>query len=183
MPVTFLQPGRLAAEMSPEEYTRRLKPVQHKMYRFALHLLHDGATAKDVVQDVSVKLWQQRQKLPEIENLEAWCIRLTKNRCLDVLRSKGYGHNGLDHQPERADPALMPDDKLEQRDLRHKIDQLLRQLPQNQGMAMHLRDIEGLSYQEIADTLDISLAQVKINIHRARKFVRRELEKINAYGI
>jgi len=183
MSVTFMEATRLAPEMSPEEYTRRIKPVQHKMYRFALHLLHDGATAKDVVQDVSLKLWQQRQKLHQIENLEAWCIRLTKNRCIDLIRAKGYRNDGLDSQPEHPAPGLMPDGKTEQRDLMQKVSRLIRQLPKNQAMTMHLRDIEGLSYQEIAETLDLSLSQVKVNIHRARKTVRRELEKITAYGI
>ena len=55
----------------------------------------------------------------------------------------------------------------------------MQRLPDKQRMVMELRDIEGLSYQEVADALEISLDQVKVNIYRARIAMRKELEKMN----
>ena len=56
-------------------------------------------------------------------------------------------------------------------------------LPEKQRQVMHLRDIEGYSYQEICEILEIDMSQVKVNLFRARNSVRERLQKINAYGL
>jgi len=169
--------------MKPREFTHLINPIKDKLFRFAVRLLKDQAGAKDVVQDVCIKLWQQRDRLDKIDNLEAWSMRLIRNRCLDVLRSPSNRMGGLEEKPEESDPHLTPGDLTEQKDMVRHLRQLMQKLPQKQRLVMHLRDLEGLSYQEIADTLDMTMAQVKVNIFRARTRIRTELEKTNAYGL
>merc|ERR1711916_406580 len=143
--------------MKPTEFTHLINPIRDKLFRFALRMLKDPAAAKDVVQDVCIKLWRQRDRLDEIDNLEAWSMRLVRNRCLDVLRSPSSRMGGLDEKPEECDPHLTPGDLTEQSDLMRHLRRLMQALPQKQRLVMHLRDLEGLSYQEIADTLDMTM--------------------------
>lgn len=183
MLVTSSFSARLGSDMSSETFIQLIKPVQQKMYRLALRLLRDPAAAQDAVQDVSLKLWRQRQDLDEIRNLEAWCMRLARNRCLDILRSVARKTDDLEHHPEECDREPLPDGRAEQQDLMLQIRLLMDQLPEPQKLTMHLRDIEGYTYQQIADTLGLSLAQVKINLFRARKSVRTQIIKTTSYGL
>lgn len=169
--------------MTPEEFTTLISASGDKMYRFALRMLNDSGRAKDAVQDVCMKLWRQRDQLQSIDNLEAWCMRLTRNRCIDFLRSPANRVNGLEHSADQKAAGKHPDSLTEQNDTMERITRLMKKLPAQQRMAMHLRDIEGMSYKEIAEVLDLSMAQVKITIFRARKAVRIQLENANAYGL
>ena len=64
-----------------------------------------------------------------------------------------------------------------------RIDELMTQLPDKQRQVMHLRDIEGHSYNEICEILELDMSQVKVNLFRARNAVREKLIKLNAYGL
>jgi len=76
-----------------------------------------------------------------------------------------------------------PYEQTETQDVLQMIDQLLQRLPTAQQQVLQLRDMEGYAYQEISDLLDMPLAQVKVNLFRARKALREQLTKMNAYGI
>jgi len=132
-------------------------PIRHKLYRFALRITGSVHEAEDVVQEVLEKVWKTAPDQTEnVQNWEAWC--------------------GLH---ERKTDLISPADAAESRDLAAGIRKMMQELPEKQRLVMHLRDIEELSYDEIAETLSISLEQVKINLYRARKTIReRMLEKI-----
>ena len=63
-------------------------PLKNKLFRFALKMVHNVAEAEDIVQEVMIKIWDQRDSMSEIKNIEAWCVRLTKNLTFDKLKSK-----------------------------------------------------------------------------------------------
>lgn len=63
-------------------------PISNKLLRFAFQILQNEEEAKDVLQDVFLKLWQKRDELGKVENLEAFAIRMIRNRCLDLIRSR-----------------------------------------------------------------------------------------------
>ena len=169
--------------MTPDEFTKHISAFSDKLYRFAHKMLNDSERAKDAVQDVCMKLWRQRDQLHAIENLEAWCMRLIKNRCIDLLRSPANKVDNLDKQNEKRAYGHSPDAFTEQKDTLHRIKSFMKKLPQKQSIVMHLRDVEGMSYQEIADLMDITMPQVKITLFRARKAIRTQLENANAYGL
>ena len=73
--------------MVARDFKTTVLPVSKKLLRFATHFLKDEDEAHDVVQDVFLKLWQKRDTLGEIENIEAFAMRMTRNRCLDVIRA------------------------------------------------------------------------------------------------
>ncbi len=170
--------------MNLEAFKNRVLPAKNKLFRFAYRLLDNEEEAKDVVQDVLIKVWNGREQMDQVENWEAWCMRLTKNLSLDRLRSRQ--RKATDPMEEGFDirnETLSPHDTTELGESMQRISQLIAALPEKQRQVIHLRDIEGYSYNEICEILDLEMSQVKVNLFRARNSVREKLLKINAYGL
>ncbi|MCC7244957.1 MAG: RNA polymerase sigma factor [Saprospiraceae bacterium] len=163
--------------MNPTLFHEQIFPIRHKLFRFALRITGNSHEAEDVVQEVLEKVWKSSPEHVEtVQNWEAWCMTLTRNRSLDKTRSNALRRTApLEGVQDRSVESATPAQRAEQRDLVHQVKRLMQELPEKQRLVMHLRDIEELSYEEIADTLGISLDQVKINLHRARKAVREHM--------
>ena len=169
--------------MNLEDFETRVLPAKNKLFRFALRLLGSSEEAKDVVQETMIKVWNGRD-MAEVQNMEAWCMRITKNLSLDKLRSKQRKLTGsIDVRFDMVHESLSPHEKTEIHESMKRIDELMANLPDKQRQVMHLRDIEGYSYNEICDVLELDMNQVKVNLFRARNAVREKLIKLNAYGL
>lgn len=170
--------------MQPAEFKQKVFIYRNEMYRFALTYVKDGDEAKDIVQDVLIKLWETRMDLLVKENLKAWCMALTRNKALDALKRVGRKRKtNLDGSGLHlvADEDL-PSARLQHREEIQMVNKALENLSEKQRAVFQLRDIEGQSYLEIAETLEMDMNQVKVNIHRARKAIRKNLEKLHSYG-
>lgn len=170
--------------MNLEAFQNRVLPAKNKLFRFAYRLLDDEEEAKDVVQEVMIKVWNGREGMDEVQNWEAWCMRIAKNLSLDRIRSRQRKstdpiEDGFDIRNE----TLSPHETTELSESMQRINQLIAALPEKQRQVIHLRDIEGYSYNEICEILDLDMSQVKVNLFRARNSVREKLVKINAYGL
>ncbi len=161
--------------MTTNEFQHTVAPIKDKLYRFALRMLDNIPEAQDVVQEVLIKLWQQRERLTQVTNVEAWTMRMTSNMSIDKMRNKHWRTEDVSGIVQFATPASSPDRLTEQADTMQHISNVIAQLPEKQRSVMHLRDIEGYSYQEIEEALGIPLNQVKVNLFRARKYVRTQL--------
>jgi RNA polymerase sigma factor (sigma-70 family) len=170
--------------MDLETFQNRVFPVKNKLFRFAFRLLGSSEEAKDVVQEVFIKVWNGREQLEGIQNMEAWCMRITKNLSLDRLRQQQRRPtDDLEKGSYVQHGALSPHDSTEMMESMKRIGELMHSLPEKQRQVMHLRDVEGYSYNEICDILELDMSQVKVNLFRARNAVREKLQKINAYGL
>ena len=166
-----------------EEFKKIVMPTQNKLYRFALRLLGSTQEAEDVVQEVMLKVWDKRSELPSYQNVEAWCMKITKNLSLDKLKSK---HRKMQFTAVEVDIPTgegNPQKTAEINDTMQQLKKIMAQLPSQQQMVMQLRDVEGYSYKEISSMLDLSMDQVKVNLFRARDKVRKQLIKTERYGI
>jgi RNA polymerase sigma-70 factor (ECF subfamily) len=169
--------------MNQEDFESRVLPAKNKLYRFAFKLLGSSEEAKDVVQETMIKVWNGRD-LAEVQNMEAWCMRITKNLSLDKLRSRQRKATGpMNDGFDVAHESLSPFEKTELHESMKRINELMTALPEKQRQVMHLRDVEGYSYNEICDILELDMSQVKVNLFRARNAVREKLIKLNAYGL
>jgi len=74
--------------MTVETFKIEVLPLKHKLYRFAKRLLKNATEAEDIVQEVFIRLWSRREKLSEYKSIEAFAMTITKNLCLDNLKSK-----------------------------------------------------------------------------------------------
>ena len=151
-------------------------PLGDKLYRLALRITLNRAEAEDVVQDTLLKVWEHRNEWEQINNLEAFAIATCRNRALDVLKRAGRKTAPLDVVDNRQQTADNGQQSLEAREQLSLVRRLMDGLPEVQRAIMLMRDIEGQTYQEIAQVLDISETQVKVYLHRARTKVKMGLE-------
>ena len=170
--------------MNIEAFENRVLPTKNKLFRFAFRLLGSQEDAKDVVQEVMLKVWNGREQMDTIDNMEAWCMRITKNMSLDRLRSKQRRvTDSMEEGFEIRQESLSPHERTEIQESMQRVNELMKALPEKQRQVMHLRDIEGYSYNEICEILELDMSQVKVNLFRARGAVREKLVKMNAYGL
>jgi RNA polymerase sigma-70 factor (family 1) len=171
--------------MPDQIFQKEVLPLKAKLYRLSLHVLENEEDAKDVLQDALIKLWDQRAKLVALESVEAWCMRVVRNLSLDKIKSRKYRMTSDVTEIQERIPTLKstPLEHAEQMELRKRIHELVMQLPERFRRIFELRDMDGLSYQEIAEVLDIEVSEVKTNLHRARKQLREQLTKMQLYGV
>jgi len=170
--------------MQLQEFKNTVLPIKNKLYRFSLNLLGNEDEAKDVVQEVMIKAWQYREELTHFKSIEAWCMRLTKNMSLNKLKSSHYSKTQiLEERLSLTNKAQTPYESTESRDMMKNVQNLMNSLPALQQQVVQLRDVEGYRYEEISETLGVTLGQVKVNLFRARQHLKKNLESINAYGI
>jgi RNA polymerase sigma factor (sigma-70 family) len=170
--------------MNLETFQNRVFPVKNKLFRFAFRLLGSSEEAQDVVQEVFIKMWNGREQLVEIQNVEAWSMRITKNLSLDRLRQqKRRQTDSIEKGLHVVNGTLSPEENASIQESMKRIGDFMTLLPEKQRQVMHLRDIEGYSYNEISEILEMDMSQVKVNLFRARNTVREKLQKINAYGL
>jgi RNA polymerase sigma factor (sigma-70 family) len=165
--------------MSLKEFQHQVIPIKDKLFRLALRIMGNGQEAEDIVQEVFIKLWNTRNELAQIANIEAWSMRITKNLAIDKLRSKNRQTIELPLSLNNQQDPDNPHTLTEYRDTVAQIQHLMDELPKKQRMVMQLRDIEGLTYQEIAESLDLPLNQVRVYLHRARQTIRGRILKLN----
>jgi len=167
--------------MTIQEYTQLIQPIKAQLFKMAFRIVGNSAEAEDVVQEVFIKIWKKKDDLNTITNLEAWCMRVTKNHALDKLRSK---HKKLEALPEHLDfkeTSASPHEKVETSDTMGHIKAIMEKLPGLQKSVIELRDIDGHSYQEIAEMLEISLDKVRVYLFRARQTMKKAILESSAF--
>lgn len=168
--------------MDQNEFVLLTTPIKDKMFRLAKRLLVSIEEAQDATQEILVKLWSKKGTLNDYNNVEAFAMTMTKNYCLDQLKSKRAGNikiSSTDY-PDR-EPAL--DKNLEDRDSLHWIEKSINELPAQQQIIIQLRDIEQYEFDEMAKILDLSEGTIRVALSRARKTVREYMMKTYDYGI
>ncbi len=162
-------------------FDQHIMPAADKMYRYAYSILKSESNAHDVVQECLAKIWEKREKLKDVQHHEAWAMRIIRNQCYDWTNA-----NRFSAFPEKVDiqaEERETDGQVLTEDFQKWLDLVLSKIPEKQSEIFHLREIEGMSYHEISETLDLSMNEVKVYLHRARTRVRSQLQKIEAYGI
>ena len=161
--------------MQLKEFKEMVIPFQDKMYRLALRIVGDSSDAQDVVQEVMIKIWKKRDYVQSLNNVEAWCMTLTRNQAIDLTRSKHRRTVGIETQYDVRDRAASPDRVLESKETLNRVKDMINNLPENYKLVVHLRDIEEMSYDEIADITGFTKDQVKVYLHRGRKKLKKQI--------
>ncbi|PKP44443.1 MAG: RNA polymerase subunit sigma-70 [Bacteroidetes bacterium HGW-Bacteroidetes-13] len=168
--------------MQSTEFSNLIRPFQDKVFRLAKRLLVSTEEAQDATQDVLLKLWNKNKELDRFDNLEAFAMTVTKNHCLDRLKSKQAGVLTLVHS-NYTDGNATVEEKMEQQDSVSMVEKLMTRLPEQQRMIVQLRDVEGYEFEEIASMLDMNETAIRVSLSRARKVLRDQLIKNHSYGI
>lgn len=152
---------------------------EHPVFRLALSILKNQQEAEDIVQEVLIVLWKKRKLLSEYRSLKAFAMTVTRNLCLNQL-TRRQRKNLIPHDPQNNKPSYQP---IENNDKLNRVHKIILSLPEDQSTALFLRGVEGFEIDEIANMLKISENNVHVILHRARKRLREEYEKIESYGI
>ena len=167
--------------MKQKEFLNTILPCKNTLYRLAKRLLVSSDEAEDAVQEVFLKLWKGRDKIDNYRSPEAFAITMTKNYCLDRLKSKQASNLKIVHSnyknSENIERAIEANQGVE------LLTKIMQTLPEKQKIIMQLRDIEQFEFAEISQMLEINETAIRVALSRARKVVREQLIKQYNYGI
>jgi RNA polymerase sigma-70 factor (ECF subfamily) len=163
--------------MKASDFNNLILPVQQKIFRLARRLLVSSDSAKDATQEVLIKLWNKREDINQIRNVEAYAMTLTKNHCLDQLRLKSSQNLRLVHTNYDNNRAN-PQEELEAKEELSRVEAMMKDLPKAQQMVIHLREIEGYEYDKICEIMDMKPTAVRVALSRGRKTLIEQLSKL-----
>ena len=171
--------------MKTINFRNDILPLKNQLYRLALRITLNAAEAEDVVQDTLIKVWNRRDSWETIGSIEAFSLTICRNLSLDRLRKQDNQNYSLDADAtiQQPDGTANPYETTSQRDRVELIRQLIDALPEKQRSCIQLRDFEGKAYKEIAEVLEISEEQVKVNIFRARQAIKTKFKQLDDYGL
>ena len=168
--------------MNHLEFINLVQPFKDKLYRLAHRLLVSTEEAEDVTQEMLLRLWTKKEILNQYKSVEAFAMTMTKNYCLDQLKSKRASHLKIE-KADFVDNSTQLSNQLEANDSLNWIDKIMKQLPEQQKLVIQLRDIEQYDFNKIAEMLDMNETAVRVTLSRARKTIREKMLKAHEYGI
>ena len=127
--------------MNQKEFLETVLPFKDKVFRLAKRLLVSSDEAEDATQELYFKLWKNKAKIENYDNVEAYAMMMTKNYCLDQLKSKRASNLTLVHSNYKDESEEL-ETNLEFRDSASIIKRMMNDLPEKQRMIIQLRDVE-----------------------------------------
>ena len=157
---------------------------QDRVYTLCLRMTGNREDALDLAKETFLNAWRGLSSFQGNSSFSTWVYRLASNACIDFLRKRkrrqqGESPHSLDDEeaplPEPADPRGSPEEELERRELRRAVERGLQALPDHHRQVLVMRELSGMSYQEIGAVLDLDLGTVKSRIARARLALKKFL--------
>lgn len=167
--------------MDKNEFISLVLPLKDRLFPGWLGVFCEGKEeAEDIVQDVMLKVW--RDEKGKVENLAAYCYTMARNLALNRLVLKDNRSKELEgaYEQEVQEQPLENIIRTEKMKLLYRM---IDGLPGLQRDVVQLRDMEGLSYRDIAKTLQVTEEQVKVNLFRARKKIKTWILNMENYGL
>jgi RNA polymerase sigma-70 factor (ECF subfamily) len=155
---------------------------QHRVFAVAYRMLGNRAEAEEAAQEVFLRVYRAIGDFRGDARLSTWLYAITSRLCLSRLGS-GARRMAQAREDESALDALTSHEAdaataLEQREQQAALRRAIAELPEDRKIMVVLRDLQGLSYEEIAETLDLTLGTVRSRLHRARLELKEKLEKL-----
>lgn len=152
---------------------------QTKVYNLALRILGNETDAWDAAQEALLRAYTSLADFRGESRFGVWLYRLTNNICIDMLRKQKRrpavsldameNEDGESERLEIPDERFSPQEELEKKELRAAVSRAMAQLPEEYRQILALREISGLSYEELAEALKLETGTVKSRLNRARK--------------
>ena len=179
---------RAAAGGDTEAFARLVRTYENKIYSLAFRMCGSADDASDIAQEAFLAAWRGLPSFRGDSGFATWLYRLTSNVAIDYLRrqKKQRGDMSLDDEElglDAVDTGPGPQDAAERTEVRSVVAAGLQELREGHRQVLVLREIQGLSYEEIADVLEVEMGTVKSRISRARSALRKILlQKGNLSG-
>jgi RNA polymerase sigma-70 factor, ECF subfamily len=158
--------------MDPKQFNANILSLSDKLFRLAKSMLRNTEAAQDAVQELSMKLWEKRNNLDEVENVPAFTMKAMRNLCLDTIRQQ---RDEAELPAEFEFAELNPHQQFEQKDMAGRVRNMIDNLPDLQRTIIRMRDVEGMEISEIAYITSLSENAVSVNLSRARQKIRDKI--------
>jgi RNA polymerase sigma factor (sigma-70 family) len=164
--------------MTRTDFNDLVRQLNRNLYGYAFRFLRNQEEAEDAVQEVFIKLWNMGSKLDEYTSIGALATTMIKNFCIDQIRKKKHliqeDYERTDfHETDDSTPYKV----LESRESEDIIFSIIEKLPEIYKVAIRMREMEGLAYEEIADKTQQNINTLRVTLSRARKMIRDEFNK------
>lgn len=169
--------------MKEISFRNDILPLKDKLYRLALRITLDSAEAEDIVQDTMIRVWNKRDEWSQFNSIEAFCLTVARNLAIDRSQKSDAQNIELTIETQEMSDGSTPERQLEQNEQMDLVRKLINELPEKQRTIIQLRDIEEKSYKEIADVMQLTEDQVKVNLFRARQRIKAKYNEIQSYGL
>jgi len=156
--------------MTIQDYNACVNLYSDGIFRFIVKNMRDEFEAENIVQNTFEKLWVRIEKV-EMETAKAYLFKIAYNNMIDVIR-KNKRHTDLESVGNVASESYEYDNLIEY------VNKAVNELPEKQKSALTLRDYEGHDYRSIGEITGMSESQVKVNIFRARKYIKEYINKL-----
>ena len=168
--------------MTESEFLTIVLPFKDKVFRLAKRLLVSHEEAEDATQEIFLKLWNKKELIKDYKNVEAFSMTMTKNFCLDKLKSKHAQNLKIVHN-NYQDNNVSLQKQIELNDSLSWVSKIMEELPEQQKIILQLRDIEQYNFNEISEMLDMNETAIRVALSRGRKTLREKLTKTHSYGL
>jgi len=147
------------------------------IYAVALKHLKQPQLAEDIVQNLFLKVWENRVSITGIQHFSSWLFTVSRNMIISTLRKKGTQETYLNYLRSQMEPCgESPELIYAQRNLRSLIREATQELSPQQRLAFQLQRDEGLSYEDIGQQMGIATNTVKVHLYKANQFIRSYLQ-------
>ena len=164
--------------MTRTEFNEFIRQKSRNLYGIAFRFLRSQEEAEDAVQEVFIKLWRLGDKIDEYNNIDAASVTMLKNFCIDQIRKKKHFiREDQEKQNTQNIDNASPYQLLENNETTEILYHIIDQLPDLYKNAIRLREMDGLSYEEIAEKTQQNINTLRVTISRARKLIRDEFNK------
>jgi RNA polymerase sigma-70 factor (ECF subfamily) len=163
---------RLAQSGNDQAFGELIGAYQVPVYNLCYRMLGDGGEAEDAAQETFLRAYRNIKKYDPNRKFVTWVLSIASNHCIDRLRKRRLTFLSIEKTPEvweGSNPEPGPEGSLEELELQEEVQTLLRTLSGPDRAAILLRYWYDYSYEEIADTLTLSVSAVKSRLHRARR--------------
>ena len=166
--------------MKTKDFEDSVLSLSDRIYPMVARILGNDGSAEDAVQEIMIKLWDNRKKITNHPNIKGFVFLTARNYCLDLVKKKRPDFDSADFQMTMLVSDTIQN-HIEWRELSTIIEKLLKELPAQQCEVMMMRDVDGFEFSEIADATNLKVEHVRVLLSRARKQVSRKLKSIYSY--
>jgi len=161
----------------PRAFEELVRAYQHRVFGVAVRMLSNAAEAEDIAQEVFLRVHRSVREFRGDAKLSTWLYAITSRLCLNRLASAERRHSRVGSEALAEVPAGDSGGGLEREEVETALRQAIAALPEERRIVVVLRDLEGLSYEEIARALDLEPGTVRSRLHRARMDLKAKLER------
>ncbi|MBM4765418.1 RNA polymerase sigma factor [Bacillus sp. B15-48] len=170
-----IQYVRLVLAGDKQAYTHIINAYKNELYATILRMTRNPQTAQDLLQEAFIKVYEQLGKYEQKGSFKSWLYRVAINHCLDQFRKKTIQFIQIEENQLVSETS--PEVVFLKKEKSRELERLVARLPEEERLILLLRYANELSYEEISETLRISLADVRNKLHRAKKKLRRHAQE------